>query len=83
MNKKLDRNYYDLLEVERTVDDAGLKKAYKRAALIHHPDKGGTDALFQNLQEAFQVLSDPTRRAEYDRVIYNCFDNIRISRSSI
>lgn len=46
MNKKLDRNYYDILEVERTVDDAGLKKAYKKAALVHHPDKGGTDALF-------------------------------------
>lgn len=46
MNKKLDRNYYDILEVERGIDAEGLKKAYKKAVLIHHPDKGGTDDMF-------------------------------------
>lgn len=46
MNRKLDRNYYDILEVERGADDATIKKAYKRAALVHHPDKGGSDEMF-------------------------------------
>ena len=47
MNKKLDRNYYDILDLERPADDQQIKKAYKRAALVHHPDKGGSDEMFQ------------------------------------
>lgn len=46
MNKKLDRNYYDILECERTSDAEVIKKAYRKAALVHHPDKGGTDEMF-------------------------------------
>lgn len=46
MNKKLDRNYYDILELQRDADAKAVKKAYKRAALQLHPDKGGTDELF-------------------------------------
>ena len=46
MNKKLDRNYYDILECERAADDQLIRKAYKKAALIHHPDKGGSDEMF-------------------------------------
>lgn len=53
MNKKLDRNYYDILELERTADEGLIKKAYKRAALVHHPDKGGSDDMFQQVHEAF------------------------------
>jgi len=54
MNKgKLDRNYYDALEIERTADEGAVKKAYKRAALIHHPDKGGSDENFHAINEAF------------------------------
>ncbi len=69
MNKKLDRNYYDTLEIERTADEAAIKKAYRKAALIHHPDKGGSDDMFQQVHEAFQVLSDQVKRSEYDKVI--------------
>lgn len=53
MNKKLDRNYYDILEIERTADELAVKKAYKKGALIHHPDKGGSDEMFQQVQEAY------------------------------
>ncbi len=53
MNKKLDRNYYDILSLERNADDAAIKKAYKMAALVHHPDKGGSDEMFQQVHEAF------------------------------
>ena len=46
MNKRLDRNYYDLLEIDRNADAKAIKKGYKTAALVHHPDKGGTDEMF-------------------------------------
>ena len=51
--KKLDKNYYSLLGVARDVDDAALKKAYRQAALVAHPDKGGTDEEFQAINEAW------------------------------
>jgi len=67
VSKKLDRNYYDLLEIERTANDDILRKAYKKAALVHHPDKGGNQETFQLVNEAWSILSDATRRSEYDR----------------
>ena len=73
MNKKLDRNYYDILELQRDADAGAIKKAYKRAALQLHPDKGGTDELFQAANEAFQVLNDQVKRSEYDRVSFCLF----------
>lgn len=46
MNKKLDRNFYATLGVARDADEKTIKKAYRSAALMSHPDKGGTDAEF-------------------------------------
>jgi len=46
MNKKLERAYYDILDIKRDADAAAIKKAFKKAALTAHPDKGGTDELF-------------------------------------
>jgi DnaJ-class molecular chaperone len=46
MNKKLDRAFYDTLDIKKDASDAEVKKAYKKAALMAHPDKGGTDELF-------------------------------------
>jgi DnaJ-class molecular chaperone len=46
MDKKLDRKYYDVLEIDKTADDKGVKKAYRAAALQHHPDKGGDNETF-------------------------------------
>ena len=68
MQKKLDKNYYALLGCAREADEQTLKKGFRQAALVAHPDKGGTDAEFQAVNEAWQVLSDPTKRADYDRV---------------
>ena len=78
MTKKLDRNYYDILEIERTADAAAIKKGYKKAALVLHPDKGGTDELFQMANEAFQVLNDPVKRSDYDKDLkkYNLKDGL-------
>jgi len=67
MQKKLDRNYYAAIGVPRDIDEAALKKAYRQAILTAHPDKGGTDEEFQRINEAWTCLSDPGKRAEYDR----------------
>lgn len=69
MNKKLDRAYYDILEIKKDADAKEIKKAFKKAALQAHPDKGGTDELMTMVNEAFKVLNDPAQRAEYDRDI--------------
>ena len=65
------RDYYEVLEVERTIDAAGLKAAYRKLAMKHHPDKnGGCDdsmARFKEISEAYSVLSDDQKRAAYDR----------------
>jgi molecular chaperone DnaJ len=65
------RDYYEILGVERTIDAPGLKAAYRKLAMEHHPDRnGGSDeavAKFQEISEAYQVLSDDQKRAAYDR----------------
>ncbi len=65
------RDYYEILEVERTIDAAGLKAAYRKLAMQHHPDRnGGCDdsmARFKEISEAYSVLSDDQKRAAYDR----------------
>ncbi|MGV9008152.1 molecular chaperone DnaJ [Brevundimonas sp.] len=65
------RDYYEILEVERTIDAAGLKSAYRKLAMTHHPDRnGGSEesmARFKEISEAYTVLSDGQKRAAYDR----------------
>ena len=46
MNKKLDRAFYDVLDIKKDASDNEIKKAYKKAALMAHPDKEATDELF-------------------------------------
>lgn len=64
-------DYYKVLGVSKDVSDADLKKAYKRAALAHHPDRnaGSEEAAkkFKEVGEAFEVLSDKDKRAIYDQ----------------
>ena len=69
MNKKLERAFYDILDLKKDCDSKDIKKAFKKAALSAHPDKGGTDELFQMVNEAYNTLNDPVQRAEYDRDI--------------
>jgi DnaJ-class molecular chaperone len=59
-------NYYQTLGVDKDVTPEELKKAYRSLASKHHPDKGGDTARFQEIQAAYDVLSDPQKRAEYD-----------------
>src|SRR5436190_17623080 len=65
------RDYYEILGVQRGCDEAGLKSAFRKLAMEHHPDRNGgcEDATgrFKELNEAYSVLSDPQKRAAYDR----------------
>jgi len=57
---------YEILGVPRGASDADIKKAYRRLAGQHHPDKGGDTARFQEIQSAYETLSDPNKRAQHD-----------------
>src|SRR5690242_6234184 len=65
------RDYYEVLGVDRSAQEQDLKKAYRKLALELHPDRnpGNHEAeeKFKEASEAFQVLSDPQKRAAYDR----------------
>ncbi|MEL7312270.1 MAG: molecular chaperone DnaJ [Pseudomonadota bacterium] len=65
------RDYYEVLGVEKGADDATLKKAYRRLAMKHHPDRNPDDAeaesRFKEAKEAYEVLSDSQKRAAYDQ----------------
>lgn len=64
------KDYYKILEVNEKADAAAIKKAYRRLARQYHPDVSGQtgDEKFKEINEAYAVLSDPERRAEYDRL---------------
>lgn len=62
------KDYYSVLGVERTASKDEIKKAFHKLAHKHHPDKsGGDDAKFKEVNEAYQVLSDDKKRAQYDQ----------------
>ena len=62
------RDYYDILGVSKTASADEIKRAYRKQAMQHHPDKhGGDDAPFKELGEAYEVLKDDQKRAAYDQ----------------
>ena len=66
-------DYYELLGVNRNVTEDELKKAYRKAALRHHPDRNPDDKAaeekFKELSKAYSVLSNTEKRIQYDRFI--------------
>src|SRR5580698_7142616 len=62
------KDYYRILGVQKTASDEEIKKAYRKLAHQYHPDKaGGDESKFKEINEAYQVLSDKNKRAQYDR----------------
>jgi molecular chaperone DnaJ len=61
------RDYYDILGVSKGASEGDIKKAFRKKAHQLHPDKGGDKAKFQEINEAYQVLGDPQKRAQYDQ----------------
>ncbi len=72
------RDYYEVLGIERTASEEQIKKAYRRMAMKYHPDRNPGDKSaeerFKEASEAYQVLSDPQRRAQYERFGHAAFE---------
>ena len=72
------RCYYETLEVERTVNEAGLKAAFRKLAMKFHPDRNPGDSTaetqFKEINEAYEVLKDGDKRAAYDRFGHAAFE---------
>jgi len=72
--KSLRKDYYKILEIEKTADDAEIKKAYRKNALKWHPDKNGqseearltAETKFKDINEAYSILSDPQKKKRFD-----------------
>jgi molecular chaperone DnaJ len=60
-------NYYDTLGVKKDASADEVKKAFRRLARKHHPDAGGDEEKFKEINEAYEVLSDKEKRAQYDQ----------------
>ena len=74
------RDYYEVLGVSRTVTEAELKVAYRRAAAKHHPDRNPgnvaeAELAFKECKEAYEVLSDPAKRRAYDQQGHAAFEH--------
>ena len=69
------KNYYKILNISRGATEVEIKRAYKKSALLHHPDRHATaddatrgeeEGIFKDVSEAYSVLSDPRKKARYD-----------------
>jgi DnaJ-class molecular chaperone with C-terminal Zn finger domain len=71
LKQSKEKNYYKILGVPRTAEKKAIKSAYRKLALEWHPDKNEdkekAEQMFQDISEAYEVLSDDEMRAKYDR----------------
>ena len=59
-------DYYSILGVPKTASQEEIRKAYKKMSMQHHPDRGGNEEVFKQVNEAYQTLGNETKRQEYD-----------------
>jgi curved DNA-binding protein len=63
----ISENYYSILEVDRNATESEIKKSYRKLAMKYHPDKcSGEEEKFKKIAEAYSILSDKTKKAQYD-----------------
>src|SRR5438876_11959546 len=84
MNRETDlamakRDYYEILGVQRTATDAEMKASYRKLAMKWHPDRNPGDKdcehRFKEINEAYEILKDPNKRAAYDRFGHAAFEH--------
>jgi molecular chaperone DnaJ len=63
----MSKDYYNILEVDKSASQSEIKTAFRKKAHKYHPDKGGDEAKFKEINEAYQVLSNPDKRQKYDQ----------------
>lgn len=63
------KTFYDVLGVQKNASDQEIKKAFRKLAQKHHPDAGGDEAKFKEISEAYETLSDPKKRKDYDQML--------------
>lgn len=66
MDFDVKKDYYDILGVKEDSSAEEIKKAFKKAAVKHHPDRGGDKKKFQEVNEAYQVIGDEKKKSQYD-----------------
>lgn len=71
------KDYYKILGVDKNAGGEDIKRAYRKLAMQYHPDRGGgkeAEEKFKEINEAYQILSDPQKKAQYDRFGSGAFD---------
>ncbi len=63
----MQKDYYKILGIEKAASQDEIKAAFRRLAMEHHPDRGGNAEKFKEINEAYQVLSNPEKRSQYDQ----------------
>ena len=59
--------FYDILRIPRNATNEEILNAYRKRCIETHPDKGGNEIEFLNVRKGYEILSNPTKRAEYDK----------------
>lgn len=73
------KDYYEVLGIDKSADEREIKKAYKRLAMKYHPDKNQdnkaeAEAKFKEIKEAYEILTDPQKKAAYDQYGHAAFE---------
>lgn len=63
----MNKDYYKILDVSKSASADEIKKAYRKMALKYHPDRGGDQEKFKEVNEAYQILSNPQKKSQYDQ----------------